>query len=795
MLKTQLKLAFRNFRKYPAFSLINLGGLSIGIASSFVLLVYSQREMSTDKQFRDADRIVRIGTDFFNMGGFALSQPVLRDLLRNSCKDIQYTTAMDVSGADLPVRLQAQDRAYTGTKAYYIDSSFFKVFSYEAEAGSIPAAGLAPGQAILSETNARRFFGSEDPIGKILLIGKENTPHRVVAVLQSSFQKSHLDPQILLPLPADAIGQFDGNWSSASLYNYAKLNAQGSIAGLKNWFDRVLQKLVYPSTHATIPFAQWKDGNTAVKFYIQPLTDIYFHSNLNFDLSPGGNLIQVKILSAISIFLILLAVINYVNLVTARSTIRSKEIGLKKTFGATRGNLGKQILTESLLFSFLAMLLSIVLIRAILFAYEWATGSPLTGPVALTPLHYTGLVAFSALVGAFAGVYPAFYLTRFKPILTIRSLTPGAGKGNSGVRNALVMLQFIIAAGLLFVSIVVYGQLQYMKNKDKGFKTQGMLEIDNMNAMGNRALAFQHAIGQESQVVSTSFCKRTPAGRNMVMYTYKTPAMAQPMTMQTFPVDADYIATLGMHLTTGRNFSRTLSSDTNSLILNESAVAALGLFNPVGSVINGSEHVIGVVKDFNFTSFRQKIAPAALRYSPNGDVLAIRISGGNISEFLGRLNALGKQFGNGEPLAINFLDDNFAKLAEKETLLGKAISFFTILAIVLATFGLIGLTLFTIERRTREIGIRKVLGASVNSILGLVSKDFIRLAAIASLIAFPIGWWLMNRWLDNFAYRIHISPWTFFMTGASVILIALTVVSLLALKAATANPVSSLRSE
>jgi putative ABC transport system permease protein len=795
MLKTQMKLAFRNFRKYPVFSLINLGGLSIGIAASFILLVYTQREMSTDRQFRDADKIVRIGTDFFNMGGFALSQPVLRDLLRTSCKDVQYTTAMDVSDADLPVRLQAQDRAYTGTKAYYIDSSFFKVFSYETEAGSIPAGGLAPGQAILSESNARGFFGSQDPIGKILLVGKENTPHRVVAVLRSSFQKSHLDPQILLPLPPETIGQFDGNWSSASLYNYAKLNAQGSIAGLKNWFDRALQRLVYPSTHSTMPFSQWKDGSTAVKFYIQPLTDIYFHSTLNFDLTPGGNLTQVKILGAISIFLILLAVINYVNLVTARSTIRSKEIGLKKTFGATRGSLGRQIITESLLFSFLAMLLSLVIIRAILFLYEWAIGSSLTGPVSLTPLHYIWLVVFSVMVGSLAGAYPALYLTRFKPILTIRSMTQGAGKGNAGIRNALVMLQFIIAAGLVFVSIVVYGQLQFMKHKDKGFNTQGMLEIDNMNAMGNRAVAFQHEISQQSQVIGTSFCKRTPGGRNIVMYTYKTPAMSQPMTIQTFPVDADYIATLGIHLTAGRNFSKTLVSDTNSLILNESAVAALGLFNPVGSTINGSEHVIGVVKDFNFMSFRQKIAPAALRYTANGDVLVIRVGGGNKSEFLTRLNVLGKQFTNGEPLVLNFTDDNFAKLAEKENLLGKAISFFTILAIVLATFGLIGLTLFTIERRTREIGIRKVLGASVDSILGLVSKDFIRLAAIASLIAFPIGWWFMNRWLDNFAYRIHISPWTFFMTGASIILIALSVVSLLALRAATANPVSSLRSE
>jgi putative ABC transport system permease protein len=794
MFRSQLKFAWRNFRKYPAFSLINLGGLAIGIAASFVLLVYSQREMTVDHQFRDYDRIARIGTDFFNMGGFASSQPFLRDFLHASCKDVQYATGL-MSGDLMSVRTQQQDRAYTAIRAYYIDSAFFKVFSYQVASGGLPQAGLAPGQTILMEDEARKFFGSQDPVGRTIYVGKENQPFQVVAVLKSSFQKSHLDPKLFLPLLPGAVGKFDGNWASASLYNYVKLGPQGSMAGLQRWLDRLREKVIYPSSGAAMSFSQWEASPGNVKFYLQPLTTIYFHSNLMFDLSPGGSLTQVKLMGAISLFLILLAIINYVNLVTARSSVRSREIGIKKTFGASRSRLGRQMLVESLWFSLLAMGLAIVLIRGILFAYEWVTGIPLTGPMSLTPIHYAWLLAFSLIVGLLAGIYPAIYLTGLKPILSIRSLATRSGKSNGRVRNALVIFQFMVAAGLIFVSLVIYAQLQYMNSKDKGLSTQGVLTINNVFAMGNRTVAFQQIVEQDAQVVSTSICDRAPADNAMAMHTYKTPAMPKPMTIQTFPVDAHYIQTLGMHLTSGRNFDKNLVSDTNSLILNESAVAALGLFNPIGTTINGSERVIGVVKDFNYASFRQKIGPVVLRYSQTGCMLAIKISGGHVNAFLDQLNAKAKEFTGGEPLSISWLDDNFARLADKERLLGEAISFFTILAILLATLGLIGLTLFTIERRTREIGIRKVLGAGISSILGLVSKDFIRLGIIATFVAFPIGWWLMNRWLQDFAYRVRVGMGTFFMTAAVILLITLVVVGALTLRAATANPVKSLRTD
>jgi putative ABC transport system permease protein len=795
MFKTHLRLALRNLRKYPVFSLINLGGLSVGIAASFILLIYSQRELSCDDHFRDADKIYRIGTDFFDMGGFAKSQPMLRDLLQTSCKDVLYATALNGSSEDIPVRVSMQDRAFTGFSPYFIDSSFFKVFSYEAQAGVLPQNGLSPNEAILSAANARKIFPGEDPIGKTLLVGKGNAPYKVIAVLKENGEKSHLDPALLLPQAWDRTDPAPLSWNNASLYNYVKLKEQGSKAGLDSWLDRLLQKVVYPSSGALISFAQWKQTDAAVKFITQPLKTIYFHSDLKFELSPGGNLTQVKLLSAISIFLILLAIINYINLVTARSSIRSKEIGVKKTFGASRSHLAGEIILESLLFSTLAMFLSCGLIQVILFGYQSSTGASLTGPIPLITGHYAGLLLFSLAVGLIAGAYPAFYLTSFRPLLAIHPGKNKPEKNSPGLRNTLVLMQFVIAAALIFVSFVIYGQLKYMKNKDKGFRGEGVILVENAGDLQDQVAAFQHLVEQQSQVISTSFCNRTPAGKSIWMYTYRTPAMKKDLPLQTFPVDDQYISTLEIHLTNGRNFQKHLITDTNSLILNESAVAALGLFDPVGATINGNQKVIGVIKDFNYASLREKISPVVLRYIPQGNELAIKIRGGHTAAFLDWLKSTGKKFMPDTPLTISFLDDNFRRLAAKEQLLGNAITFFTALAIFLATLGLVGLTLFTIERRTKEIGIRKVLGARLSDILRLLSKDFIRLAILASLIALPLSWWLVHRWLDNFAYRISINVGIFFITLSIVVLIAFSVIGLLTLRTAGANPVKSLRTE
>lgn len=782
-MKTQINIALRNLRKYPVFSLINLGGLAIGIAASFMLLVYSEREVSTDSQFRDGDRIARIGTDFFNMGGFASGPTMLRDILQVTCKDVQYSTSIDKEYDEAPVRTSLEERAFTGIHPYYIDSAFFKVFSYITVAGVIPDKGLSPGEAIISESNARRFFNHDNPIGKTLLLGKKNTPYKVVAVLKDNFGRSHLDPQLLLPISPERLAPYSNQWASAFVYNYIKLKDNGTLSGVRATLDRI-QKAAMASSQSYVN----------LKFIIQPLHEIYFHSSLLMEISPGGNLTQVRVLGSIGLFLILLAIINYVNLVTARSSIRNKEFGLKKTLGASRRQLAGQIIVESMCFSLIAMVLALGLIRLLGVLYQHITGASLTGALPLTLIHYGWLLLFTLVVGLIAGVYPALYLTAIKPILALRSLAGRPGKSNPRVRNVLVLVQFSIAAALVFAAFVVYSQLRYINEKDKGFQPDGVILVDHLYKLRD-VDAFCHLINQQSQVVSTSFCGRTPAGKNTFINTYRTAAMKDDITIQTFPVDANYLKTMGMRLREGRNFDKKLVTDTNSLIVNESAAAALGLFDPVGKTLNGSEHIIGVVRDFNYNSLHEKIAPAILRYNPEGNILAIRVRGGHTAAFIDWLQQKGKQFMPEEPLSVSFMDENFKALAARDKLLGDAIAFFTILAIILATLGLTGLTLFNIERRTREIGVRKVLGATVPDILALVSKDFIRLTFIASGIALPLSWWLVHRWLENFAYRVSISIWIFFITESVLLIIALSVISLLALKAAMVNPVKSLRTE
>jgi putative ABC transport system permease protein len=795
MTMNTLKPALRHLRKYPAFSLINLGGLSIGIAASFVLLVYTQRELHTDRQFRDADRIARIGTDFFHLGPFAFSQPMLRDLSIASCKDVEDATAIKSTLA-ISVRTSLADRAFTGIIPYYIDSSFFHVFSYEAAKGFIPPNGPAPGEAILSAIQARKFFGSQDPIGKVIYVGKEMTPAKVIAVLKENFAKSHLDPQLLLHRDPDPDAG-SAVWLSCSLYNYVKLKPRGSIAGLNAWLERVREKIVYPASHSTLTLTQWQASGQAVSFIVQPLTDIYFHSELKFDLTPGGNITQVRLLYTISLLLIALAVINYVNLVTARASVRTKEIGLKKTFGAARPWLIGQMLKESILFSTLAMLIACGLIQVILFVYYRLTGSSLTGPIPFLSANYLWLIGFSLAVGLVAGIYPALYLTSFHPGLIVRS-TAGSGKNNPFLRSFLVTLQFAIAIGLLFASFVVYSQLQYMKHKDKGFRSDGVVTIENAAVLKDKLDAFRYLVEQQSQVASTSLCNRVPAGNSLTMGVYQTDPSKPQQFIQEFAVDDHYVETLGLHLADGRNFNRDLLSDTNSLILNEAAVSALGLFKPVGTMLNGSERVIGVVRDFNYASLHEKIRPALLKMVGKGsstNAMIIHLHGGHPADFLAWASRTAREFVPDAHLNITFLDDNFRLLAERDRLLGQAIDFFTSLAILLATLGLIGLTLFTIERRTKEIGIRKVLGAGKLSILKLVTGDFIRLAIIAAVIALPVAWWLANRWLNNFAFRVSVSAWTGVAALVLITAISLGVIGLLTLRALLANPVRNLRTE
>ena len=432
--------------------------------------------------------------------------------------------------------------------------------------------------------------------------------------------------------------------------------------------------------------------------------------------------------------------------------------------------------------------------KGLIILFEYISQKPFINSLFIHWQQPAILFAFVLLIGFVSGLYPAFYLTAFTPKKILKGDL--SIKGNKNFRSALVVFQFTLAIGLIIATLVMYNQLSYMQHKDKGFDEQGVLVINGVGALGNKAEAFRQALAGRSEVVSTSFNSREPAGKSIWMYTYQTPGMKESVTIQTFPADEDYIPTLGMHLLQGRNFSKQLATDSNSAILNEAAVKELGLKNPIGAQINEGMKVIGVVSDFNFESLKNKIAPVVLQLSKKGYGLAVRLNGrSKVAGFLAYMQNEWKSFSPDEPLRYSFLDENFAALAEKDRILSKASTFFTVLALVIACIGLFALAMFTAEQRSKEISIRKLLGANVQTIVSLLSKDFIRLVFIAALIASPIAWYFMNNWLQDFAYRIKIEWWIFTAAIIIVLLVAMITVSFQAIKAAIANPVKGLRTE
>jgi putative ABC transport system permease protein len=789
MFRNYFKMALRNLVKYPGFSLLNIAGLTLGIASSFVILIYVWQELSTDKGFKDYKRIYRVATDFFDMGGFANSQQVLHEKLENY-KSIEAATIFQRGYQEIPVEVNSVQ--FNEPYNFQVDSNYFKVFSYQFIEGSAATVMRSPDEAVLTESLAKKYFGNKTASGNVIRIGKDKKVYRVTGVVTDSKDKTHLLANLWTPV-YNNFGT-EVQWNQAGFYNYVKLSPGADEKDLKKILDDILKRNVYPASGSTQSYAQWRQDPKSVRFFIQPLKNIYLYSNYKFEVSPGGSPTQIYILGIIGIFIILIAVVNYINLTTARSSVRAKEVGIKKTLGASRKSLVLQFLLETFVISIVAMALAVITAKELVIFFEYISRKAFISSLFLNWQQPAILFAFVLFIGLASGLYPAFYLTAFTPKKILKGDL--SMRGNKNFRSVLVVFQFTLAIGLIIATLVMYSQLNYMRTKDKGFDEQGVLVIKSAGALGNKAEAFRQAIAGRSEVLSTSFNSREPAGKSIWMYTFQTPAMKESITIQTFPVDEDYIPTLELHLLQGRNFSKQLATDSNSAILNEAAVKELGLKNPIGAQINQGQRVNGVIGDFNFESLKSKISPVVLLLSKKGYSLAVRLNGrSKVAGFLGFLRNEWKSFSPDEPLKYNFLDENFAALAEKDRILSKAATFFTVLALVIACIGLFALAMFTAEQRSKEISIRKLLGANVRAIVSLLSMDFIKLVFIAALIASPVAWYSMNSWLQDFAYRVNIGAWIFISAIIMVLLVALVTVSFQAVKAAIANPVKNLRTE
>lgn len=789
MLQNYLLIAIRNLQRQLSYSLINIIGFAIGIACSLVIFMYIYGEWSYDRHYSYADRIYKVGVSFFNMGGFAIGPEALGEYLPKEFEGVESFTRVARFNDEL---ISRNDQSFYDL-VYYTDSAFFNVFSYEFIHGDPHNALRNPASVVITESVARKYFQNSDPTGKTIGIGKTKKAFTVTGVVKDDKRNSQLKASIWAS--NEDVLKHESNWASASMYNYILLKENTTQQDLEKALDRLLEKQVYPhpvGVPENISFKAYKEHPNAVKFYVHALTDVHLQSRLNYEISPTGNEANLYIFGAVSIFILILASVNFVNLTTARAARRAKEVGIRKVVGSTRTKLITQFLLESVIMTSVATVLSLALAQIALNAFYFITGETLLNTLLFNYWNIAILFAFTLLVGIISGIYPALYLTSFKPVKVLK----GNLSGSSGsFRNALVIVQFSVSMGLMICAAVVMRQMDFMQTKDLGFNQESVLTIDRISILGSNIEAYKNALSQHAEVTTVSLHSGEPGSKAVVsVSSYQTPKIPNAVTLNTYIADADYLDLMRFQLVQGRDFNRENASDSAAVILNEAAVAELGLEEPIGAVINKELHVIGVVRNFHWETLRSSIAPTVIRPGKDYFQMGFRLKN-NASAFLKKAEAAWKQFVPEEPMEYHFLDENFGQLLQKEKVLGKAIGFFTALAIFISCLGLYGLAAYTAEQRTKEIGIRKVLGATTSHIVSMLNRKFARLILTSVFIAIPSSWYIMSKWIEGFVYKAQLPVWIYLAPVALAFSIALITVSFHSLKAALINPVDTLKYE
>jgi putative ABC transport system permease protein len=801
MFKNYFKTAWRNIRKNKLFSAINILGLSIGIAICFIIMLYVQDELSYDRFNVKADRTYRIAFKANINGGKILEanvMPPVAAALKNDYPEVEEATRLNING---DTKVTYNNKTFKESRLVMVDSNFFSVFTLPFIKGDAKTALMEPHTIVLTKDIANKYFNNEEPVGKLLKI--DNDLFKVTGIIDNIPANSHFHFDLFVSLSNLPYAR-DPSWMSSGMFTYIILKKGYDYKKLEAKFPGMVKKYMGPQIQQQMGLSleQFRTKGNELGFILQPLTSIHLYSETNAELEPGGNANYVYIFGGIAIFMLIVACINFINLSTASASKRAKEVGVRKVAGSDRFQLIRQFLSESLLITMIALIVAFVLVQVALPVFNNISGKHLSFDI--KPI--LAFVALGLLVGLIAGIYPAFYLSSFKPIAVLKGKLTSNNK-SFGLRSSLVVFQFFISVGLIISTIVVYQQMKFIQNKKLGYDKEQLLTIPNSWALGKNEQVYKQELLKDPRVVNATVSWYKPAGP-----TNSNNAMAYPeehdnQAMKTveYHVDEQYIPTLGMQMATGRNFSAAFATDSLGMIINESAAKAFGwgTMNAVGKTVirvnsdrgtNVPFHIVGVVKDFNFKSLHEPITPLLMTLQPEGGLI-FKIRTTDVPGLLSSMKKQWDAFNTDEPFSYTFMDDLYNKTYSAEQKTGDILNIFSVLTIFVASLGLFGLATYTAEQRTKEIGIRKVLGASVTQVTQMLSKEFLRLVVIASLIAFPAAWWAMNKWLQSFAYRINISWWVFVVAGFSALLIALLTVSFQAIKAAMANPVKSLRTE
>ena len=809
MFRNYLKVAFRNLLRQRFYTFINISGLSIGIAISLLIAFFVFDELGYDKFHKDANRIHQVYLDAMLQG-----KPIVG---AHTCAPLAAASKEELTGVEDAIRINLwrdvvfrnEDQIYTEEKLLLADSNFFSFFTFDLLEGNPEDILNEPNQIILTENTARKYFGyeigdAESPLGKSLVMGSDKTNCEVVGIIRNPPSNSHFTFNMILSMVTWDYSRRT-QWTNNSLFSYIKLREDADPELVNSSLLALSDKYVGPEIEQFLgtSLEDWRNSGTGDYAYkMQPMTDLHLYSKADGNIEGSGDIAYVYLLSAISIFIIVIACINFMNLSTAQATGRAKEVGIRKTVGAQKSGLMRQFLVESVILSLISSILAVVILAIALPSFNQITNKTFDIGLVLSPVFVITLFLIILIVGFLAGSYPAFYLTSFKPTDVLKGKIRQGAKGG-WIRSTLVVLQFTISISLIVSTLVIYKQLKLVQEKNLGFDKENILVIDNTRVLADAKQSFKNKLKALSSVENVSIANFVPPHVYSNSVYFPNGKQEEGVLFTQIYADEDYLETIGVDLFEGRYFSKDFPSDTAAVVINKKGMEVFGWTTLEGNKFaepsddGGLEYyeIIGITEDFNYSSLKTDIEPLVIFYSDFGNLMPVRLTKGNIHEKIQEVESVWNEMAPEEPFDYTFVDDNFASQFRAEERFGKIFILFTTLAIFIACLGLLGLATFIAEQRSKEIGIRKSLGATVPSIVVLLSKEFTKLVLIALIIAIPAVILLMNWWLQNFAYKTSVGVTSFIIGGLLALFISWLTVSYQAVRAAIANPTKALRYE
>jgi putative ABC transport system permease protein len=802
MIRALIITFLRNLRKNKLFSVINILGFTLGISSVILILLFVFSELSYDRYNDKADRIYRLCIKAM-IGNTPINQTwsSARNFREMKARYPEIENGVKLVDLDNAF-VRAGERTFTEPSVIFADSTLFEVFTLPMVAGDFRNPLNAPNTIVLSQTGAQKYFGDADPVGKDLemdipYFGKRQ--FKVTAVMKDIPSTSHFHFDMV-----GALVSFPGfinsdGWSNNNFKSYYLHKPGASAKDLEAKFkDYVIESFGAKNYESYLA-----KGNSW-EFYLQPLTSIHLNSDLNGEFEPNGNIRYIYIFSIIAFFVLVIACINFMNLSTAKSLRRAREVGIRKVSGSTRGQLIIQFLSESMILALASMALALLTVKLILPWFSDWLNRDLSFSLLGRPWMIVTLISMVVIIGILAAFYPAMVLTSFQPARVLKAQSVDSKKG-LGLRNALVIVQFGATIFLIIGTLSVNRQLQYIQNTDTGYTKNNLLVIHTPPSFASVSQPFIEEIRHQPGVSGITASSSLP-GFDFSNLGCHSELVDKPFTLNIFTCDPDFCQTLGMTMAKGRFFSRDFPTDSSAMVLNETAVRVLGLKEPIGSKISLNQnppvdlHVIGVIRDFNYESARAEIRPMALIFQGNVfnqslDFATVRFTPGSRKSVTEAVRSVWNRFMPETPFRYSYLEDDYNEMYHNEIQTGQVFTLLALLTLVVAIMGLLGLASYLAQQRTREIAVRKVFGAGMARIMGLLTWKFTRLVLIAFVLTCPVAWWVMHKWLENFVYRIPMDVWIFFLSGAAALLISTLTINLIVWKAASANPADGLKYE